>query len=134
MRLLLSILLAGLAGALTCLAGIYLTGEPLSGDDVFGFASLSFVACVLLCVLLYLPALFWLRRKRGRCQPVSYFLIASALILNLPVAVVFLFCALSGKFFSGLLEVAHFISAFVAAGALFGLGFVSHCRNHAARH
>jgi hypothetical protein len=115
-------------GSLVSAFVLFAGGEPFSFNDLLGFSSLSFVPALLLCALLYAPALLWLRRRRAGCRPAFLFPVLSGLLLNLPVLLLMLAAAWKGKFFSGTGEVVIFAAAFITTGALFGVGFVVDCR------
>ena len=135
MRLFFISLGSALAGTCAGAAALYaayfatgLGGEAPSGTDVQSFAVLMFVPAFLLCLLLYAPALLWLARRRGSCEPPRLFAVVPALLLNLPVFLALLFGLFRGGTFFGAGEVVLFVAAFAAAGATFGRGFVWWCR------
>ena len=135
MRLFFISLGSALAGTCAGMAALYaayfaagLGGEAPSVTDVQSFALLMFVPAFLLCLLLYAPALLWLARRRGSCEPARLFASVPAFLLNLPVFLALLFALLRGGMFFGAGEVVLFVAAFAAAGAAFGRGFVWWCR------
>lgn len=126
---------AALAAALGALYGssyIGGAGYEVSAADLGGVLGLSCIAALLLCLLFYTPGLLFLRRRRHACRPVSTFLLASTILLNLPAFVLLTIGVATGKL-SGLSEAAVFVCTFLAAGFAFGLVFVSLCRNSATQ-
>ena len=90
-----------------------------------------FAPSLLMSVVLYTPGLHWLRKKRSDCGPATVFVLASALLLNVPAFSVLGYSAARGGFF-GAGEAWYFVVAYVAGGAVYGLGYVWHCRKSAA--
>lgn len=132
LRLIFVSLVSCAAGAAVSVGLLYLSGEPPSAEDAAGMAVFAFVPSLLFCALFYAPGLFWLRRRRGGCRPPYLFPLVSALALNAPAAALLAGGMLLGNF-SGAGEVALFLPAYVAAGFLFGLGFLLHCRRAEVR-
>ncbi|HEX8179313.1 MAG TPA: hypothetical protein VF525_07190 [Pyrinomonadaceae bacterium] len=123
---------AWVVGLTTTLGWSCLFVETPSRNDVLGFGSLLLGAAVPVCGLLYVPGLFWLRRRLGGCRPVVLFPLAAGVLLNLPVVAVSLFMArLKASMAVG--EHTLFIAGFVAMGLTFGLGFVWYCRAQTTR-
>ncbi len=119
--------LSWLAGLATILSWSYIFVETPSRADVFGFGTLTLITAVPIFALLYLPGLFWLRRRLGGCRPAAFFPLASGVLLNLPVVALSLFMArLKASMAVG--EHTLFIAGFVVMGLTFGLGFVWYCR------
>jgi hypothetical protein len=133
-RLFLIALASALAGTAAALAVLYASAygagpaEQPSAADLQSFAVLTFVPALLLCLLLYAPALLWLSRRRRSCETAVFFTLVPALALNAPVFAVLLFCTLRGGMFFGPGEALLFAAAFAAAGATFGRAFVWWCR------
>jgi hypothetical protein len=100
-------------------------GEPLSAADLIGFATLSLIPALLICLLLYTPGLIWLRRRRHGCKPALLFPLASAVVLNLPVFVVLAWQS-GGKMVVS--EAFSFAWIFGVMGVAYGVGFVWRCR------
>jgi hypothetical protein len=98
-----------------------------------GLAGVSFVFTLLACAVLYAPGLYLLRRRRGSCGPAALFLLVSTLLLNVPVVLLMLIPLRAGLV-SGLSELALVLCAFLAAGLVFGLGFLWNCRRASALH
>lgn len=134
MRLFFIALASALAGTAAALVVLYVSdyavgaSEGPGAEDLQGFAVLTFVPALLLCLLLYAPALVWLSRRRRDCGPPRFYTLVAAFGLNAPVFVVLLVALLRGGMFFGPSEVLIFAAAFAAAGATFGRAFVWWCR------
>jgi hypothetical protein len=102
-------------------------GGDVGAVDVLSFIPLMFVPALLMCGLLYTPALLWLKRRRKSCAPARLFVLVPAFILNAPAFVVLLAGLLAGNVFFGVSEVLLFAAAFVVAGLMFGRGFARWC-------
>ena len=126
MRLIIVALASCTMGTIVGVGALFLT-EDVGAGDLLGFIPVMFVAAMLMCGLSYAPGLFWLKRRKG-CEPASAFSLAAASVLNVPIFAFFILAMAVGKFFSGLSEVLLFTAAFVAAGLVFGRGFVWYCR------
>lgn len=133
MRLLLVSLVACVAGTLAGVGMLYASArfiyqtEVVSAAELSGVAGLSFIFSAVMCGVLYAPGLFMLRRLLGGCRPALSFLFTSAIALNFPAAVV-LVAGMRAGMFSGVSEVALFLSAFAVTGLVFGGGYVWNCR------
>lgn len=127
LKLFIIAVLSWLTGWATILSWDCLFVETPSTADVFGFGTLTLITAVPIFALLYLPGLFWLRRKLGGCRPAALFPFASGVLLNVPVVAVSLFM---GRLKASMAVGEHtlFIAGFVAMGLTFGLGFVWSCR------
>lgn len=134
MRLFFIALASALAGTAAALVVLYVSSYALSASelpnatDLQSFAVLTFVPALLLCLLLYAPALVWLGRRRRSCEPPRFYTLVAAFVLNAPVFVVLLVALLRGRVFFGPSEALLFAAAFAAAGAVFGRSFVWWCR------
>ena len=126
MRLILVALASCTIGTIVGVGALFLT-EDVGAGDLLGFIPVMFIAAMLMCGLSYAPGLFWLKKRKG-CGSASAFSLAAAFALNVPIFVFFIIALSVGKFFSGLSEVLLFTTAFVAAGLIFGRGFVWYCR------
>lgn len=125
-------LVAWLVGLTTILTWSYLTYDTPSSADVFGFGTLTLGMDVLICGLLYVPGLFWLRRRLGGCRPAVLFPLASGVLLNLPIITISLIMSrLKQSMAVG--EHTLFLAGFVTMGLTFGLGFVWYCRSQQTR-
>lgn len=125
LRTLLAVVAAEVAAVATTLAAIYASsfvgtdGAEVSAEDLFGFVSVSAVATLVLCLVVYTPGLLLLCRRRT-CAPRPLFLLAASVLLNIPAAVLLLL-GLRARAFSGLGEVMIFLLVFLVAGFVFGL-------------
>ena len=71
-------------------------------------------------LVLYLPSLHWLKRRRGGVRPRKDFLLLTGLLCNLPVFIILL-ALINRKMV--LSEALGFIATFLIIGSVFGLGF-----------
>jgi Sec-independent protein secretion pathway component TatC len=71
-------------------------------------------------LVLYLPSLYWLKRRRGDVRPRLDFLLLTGLICNLPLIIVVLTLVNRKMVLS---EALGFIATFLVIGAVFGFGF-----------
>lgn len=106
---------------LLCLLWILVTFSNEGGKDLQGTPASSLIIVALLFALAYAPALSWLRNRMGGCRPPLVFLLASAVVINLPV---FLIEILAIGRTLARAEAFACIGAFLLMGAVFGLGFV----------
>ena len=95
-------------------------GVDFTVTDVSGFGVMAVVASGVLMVVLYLPSLYWLKRRRGGTRPRLEFLLLTGLLCNLPVLVVLVTLVNRRMVLS---EALGFIATFVIIGTVFGLGF-----------
>jgi hypothetical protein len=125
MRLILVAIAAWMAGIIVHLALPYLLWQERFGvEDLLGIILMSSGYSLVVFLLIYLPGLFWLRKRLGGCTPASYFPLAAASILNIPVALVIgLLHNFGGAFSTG--EALLFGFQFIVAGLVFGAGFVT---------
>jgi len=93
-------------------------GSDFTLVDFMGFGVLFVAASTLLMLLVYLPGLFWLRR---RSQKRFLFPIFSGVLFNLPIFL--LLAILSGRKMSAS-EAFGFMLTFLVAGLVFGFVFV----------
>ena len=110
----------GMVAALALYLGLY--REMPSGPDLMGVLVLSLIVTQVAAYALYAPGLFWLRRRLGGTKPAGLFVLASALILNLPAFVV-MGLAVGDRFQPT--EALMFGGLLVLFGAVFALGFTS---------
>jgi hypothetical protein len=96
-------------------------GQSLTATDAHSVPATSLIMAALLFSLAYAPALFWLRKRLGGCQPALLFPFASAVLLNSPV---FLIEILAIGRTLGHTEAFASIGAFLLMGTVFGFGFV----------
>jgi len=118
-----------LAGLIPVLAITHFVVEPLSFADLMGFTVMSLIAALVAIGVLYLPGLFWLRRRMGGCERGVLFSLVAAFILNAPLIVFIGFQAGRSMARS---EAILFISLFVVMGLIFGLGFARIYRENAS--
>ena len=85
-----------------------------------GFGTLAIVASGLLMLVLYLPSLYWLKRRRQGIRPRFEFLLLTGLLCNLPVFILLL-SLINRKMV--LAEALGVMATFAIIGAVFGLGF-----------
>ena len=96
------------------------SGADFTFTDISGFGVLAIVVSGLLMLVLYLPSLYWLKRRRGGVRPRLDFLLLTGLICNLPLIIVVLTLVNRKMVLS---EALGFIATFLVIGAVFGLGF-----------
>jgi hypothetical protein len=94
--------------------------QILPTTDVMGFGSLAIVASGILMLVLYLPSLYWLRRRRQGIKSRIEFLLLTGLLCNLPVFILLL-SLINRKMVAT--EALGFMATFAIIGAVFGLGF-----------
>jgi hypothetical protein len=95
-------------------------GADFTMTDITGFGVLAVVASGLLMLVLYLPSLYWLKRRRGGVRPRFEFLLLTGIICNVPLILVLL--ALVNRKMA-LSEALGFIVTFLVIGSVFGFGF-----------
>ena len=106
---------------LLCLLSILITFSIEGGKDLQGTTVSSLIIVSLLFSLAYAASLSWLRKRMGGCRPPLVFLLASAVVINLPV---FLIQILAIGRTLAPAEALACIAAFLLMGAVFGVGFV----------
>lgn len=118
-KLILTTLAAWLIGVVTIGIKLLLSHSAahFTLADVVGFGVLFVNASCMLMLFIYLPALFWLKRKQADRL---WYPLSSGLLLNIPVFV--LLGLLIGRNLL-LSEALTFMLAFFLSGALFGCGF-----------
>ena len=121
-KLLLNALVAWALGVASIAAILYFTngGADFTITDVSGFGVMAIVVSGLLMLVLYLPSLYWLKRRRSGVRPRAEFLLLTGLLCNLPVFI-FLLTLVNRKMV--LSEALGFIATFLIIGSVFGLGF-----------
>lgn len=122
LKLLLSALVAWILGLLCIAAILYFSngGADFTITDLTGFGVLAIVVSGLLMLVLYLPSLYWLKRRRGGVKPRKEFLLLTGIVCNLPIFILLL-TLINRKM--TLSEALGFIATFLIIGAAFGLGF-----------
>ena len=104
-------------------------GADFTTTDLMGFGVLAVVASGLLMLALYLPGLYWLKRRRGGVKPRISFVLLTGLFCNLPLFIT-LMILINRKM--SLSEAIGFIVTFLIIGAVFGLGFTLVHKQHQA--
>ncbi len=122
LKLLFSAVIAWVLGLAFICATLYFSngGADFTTTDVMGFGVMAVVASGLLMLVLYLPSLYWLRRRRGGVTPRLSFVLLTGLVCNLPVFIT-LIALVNRKMV--LSEALGFIATFLIIGSVFGLGF-----------
>ena len=95
-------------------------GSDFTVTDVSGFSVMAVAASGLLMLILYLPSLYWLKRRRGGTRPRLEFLVLTGLLCNLPLFVILLTLVDRKMVLS---EAVGFIATFLLIGTVFGFGF-----------
>jgi len=95
-------------------------GADFTVTDVMGFGVLAMVASGLLMLILYLPSLYWLKRRRRGVKPRKDFMLLTGLICNLPLFVTFMMLVNRKMVLS---EALGFIATFLIIGSVFGFAF-----------
>ena len=95
-------------------------GADFTRTDIMGFGTMSIVVSGLLMLVLYLPSLYWLKRRRGGIKPRLNFMLLTGWLCNLPLFI-FLLVLVNRKMV--LSEALGFIATFGIIGSVFGLGF-----------
>ena len=121
-KLLFNAVIAWALGIAFIAATLYFTngGVDFTTTDLMGFGVLATVASGLLMLFLYLPSLYWLRRRRGGVKPRRDFLLLTGVVCNLPLFI-FLITLINRKMVFS--EALGFMFTFLIIGSVFGLGF-----------
>ena len=121
-KLFFNAVVAWVVGLLFIAATLYFTngGVDFTVTDLMGFGVMAVVASGLLMLLLYLPSLYWLKRRRGGVTPRKDFLLLTGVLCNVPVFI--LLAALINRKMV-LSEALGFMAAFLIIGSVFGVGF-----------
>jgi len=122
LKLLLNATIAWGLGLISIAAILYFSngGADFTMTDLTGFGSLAIVVSGLLMLVLYLPSLYWLKRRRGGVKPRLEFVLLTGLLCNIPVFI-FLLTLINRKMV--LSEALGFIATFLIIGSVFGFGF-----------
>jgi len=122
LKLLLSAIVAWALGLVVIATLLYFgnNGADFTFTDISGFGVLAIVVSGLSMLVLYLPSLYWLKRRRGGVRPRRDFLLLTGLICNLPLIAAVLILVNRKMVFS---EALGFIAIFLVIGSVFGLGF-----------
>ena len=121
-KLLLTALVAWALGVASIAAILYFTngGADFTLTDLSGFGVMAIVVSGLLMLVLYLPSLYLLKRRRSGVRPRREFLLLTGLLCNVPVFI-FLLTLINRKMV--LSEALGFIATFLIIGSVFGFGF-----------
>src|SRR5215207_5205777 len=121
-KLLCNAVIAWALGIAFIAATLYFTnnGSDFTMTDLMGFGSLAIVASGMLMLVLYLPTLYWLKRRRGGVTPRRDFLLLTGILCNVPLFII-LASLINRKMV--LSEALGFMAAFLIIGSVFGLGF-----------
>lgn len=121
-KLLFSAIVAWALGLVFIAATLYFSngGVDFTTTDLMGFGVLAVVASGLMMLLLYLPGLYWLKRRRGAVTPRMSFVLLTGLFCNIPLFIT-LMILINRKM--SLSEAIGFMVAFLIIGSVFGLGF-----------
>lgn len=115
-------LIAWFVGLIFIAASLYFVngGSDFTTTDVMGFGVMTIVASGVLMLLVYLPSLYWLRRRRSELQQRSEFAVLTGVICNVPIFLLLAFL-IDGKMPAS--EALAFMLTFLMIGATFGFGF-----------
>ena len=121
-KLLLKATIAWALGLISIAAILYFSndGADFTMTDLTGFGSMAIVVSGLLMLVLYLPSLYWLKRRRGGIKSRLEFVLLTGLICNIPIFI-FLLTLINRKMV--LSEALGFIATFLIIGSVFGFGF-----------
>jgi archaellum biogenesis protein FlaJ (TadC family) len=122
LKLFLNAIVAWILG-LACIAAIlYFSngGVDFTVTDLTGFGVLAIAVSGLLMLVLYLPSLYWLKRRHGGVERRIQFVLLAGLLCNIPI-IIFLLTLINRKMV--LSEALGFIATFLIIGSAFGLGF-----------
>jgi len=121
-KLLCNAVIAWALGIAFIAATLYFTnnGSDFTMTDLMGFGSLAIVASGMLMLVLYLPTLYWLKRRRGGVTPRRDFLLLTGVLCNVPLFIL-LATLINRKMV--LSEALGFMFTFLIIGSMFGLGF-----------
>lgn len=122
LKLFLIAILAWTLGLASITAILYFSngGVDFTITDLTGFGVFAIVISGLLMLVLYLPSLYWLKRRRGGVSPRLDFLLLTGVLCNVPI-IIFLLALINRKM--SLSESLGFIATFLIIGSVFGLGF-----------
>jgi hypothetical protein len=121
-KLLCNAVIAWTLGLAFIAATLYFTngGVDFTTTDLMGFGVMAIVTSGLLMLVLYLPTLYWLKRRRGGVTPRRDFLLLTGVLCNVPLFII-LITLINRKMV--LSEALGFMATFLIIGAVFGLGF-----------
>src|SRR5215216_5623017 len=121
-KLLFTAMTAWAGGLVFISATLYFSngGVYFTTIDLIAFGGLAMVAPGLLMLVLYLPSLYGLNRRRGGVKPRIKFMLLTGFFCNLPLFITLLIL-INRKM--SLSEALGFIATFLIIGSVFGLGF-----------
>jgi hypothetical protein len=130
-KLLFNAVVAWVLGLAFIAATLYFSngGADFTTTDIMGFGVLAVVASGLLMLVLYLPGLYWLKRRRGGVKPRISFALLTGLFCNIPLFIT-LMVLVNRKM--SLSEAIGFMVTFLIIGSVFGLGFTLVHKQHQA--
>ncbi|HEU4834794.1 MAG TPA: hypothetical protein VFS90_10280 [Pyrinomonadaceae bacterium] len=122
LKLFLNALVAWILGLAGIAVVLYFSngGVDFTVTDLTGFGVMAVVVSGLLMLVLYLPSLYWLKRRRGGVERRIDFVLLAGLLCNVPI-IIFLLALINRKMV--LSEALGFIVTFLIIGSAFGLGF-----------
>ncbi len=122
LKLFLNALVAWTLGIAAIATVLYFSndGADFTVTDLTGFGSMAVVVSGLLMLVLYLPSLYWLKRRRGGVDRRLDFILLTGLLCKVPI-IIFLLTLVNRKMVLG--EALGFILTFLIIGSAFGLGF-----------
>jgi len=122
LKLLLNALVAWTLGIAAIAGVLYFSngGSDFTVTDLTGFGVMAVVVSGLLMLVLYLPSLYWLKRRRAGVRPRLDFMLLTGLLCNLPL-IILLLTLVNRKMV--LSEALGFIAIFLIIGSAFGFGF-----------
>ncbi len=122
LKLSLSALVAWALGLVFICATLYFSngGADFTMTDIMGFGVMAVVASGLLMLVLYLPSLYWLKRRGAGVKPRRDFMLLTGIVCNLPLFIT-LIILINRKM--SLSEALGFIATFLIIGTVFGFGF-----------
>ena len=130
LKLFLTAIIAWTLGIAAIAVILYFTngGADFTMTDLSGFGVMAIVVSGLLMLFLYLPSLYWLKRRFGGVKRPIHFVLLTGLLCNIPLFI-FLLTLINRKMV--LSEALGFIATFLIIGSTFGLGFTltQHERN-----
>jgi len=122
LKLLINAAIAWIVGLAFIGVTLYLSndGADFTATDLMGFGVMSIVASGLLMLAIYLPSLYWLRRRLKGLHPRNRFVALAGVVCN--VSIFLLLAFLINRKMSAA-EALGFMLTFLMIGASFGFGF-----------
>jgi hypothetical protein len=121
-KLFLIAIVAWILGMASIAAILYFSndGADFTITDLSGFGSMAVVISGVMMLALYLPSLYWLKRRRGGVGRRIDFVLLTGLLCNVPI-IIFLLALVNRKMVFS--EALGFMVTFLIIGSVFGLGF-----------